>query len=55
MSDRILVLHEGRLTAEIPRHAATEEQVMFAATGSATDVDVAPAAAVPDHSAQAHG
>ena len=25
MSDRILVLHEGRLTAEIPRDAATEE------------------------------
>jgi rhamnose transport system ATP-binding protein len=35
MSDRILVLHEGRLTAEIPRARATEERVMFAATGSA--------------------
>ena len=35
MSDRILVLHEGRLTAEIPRQHATEERVMFAATGSA--------------------
>ncbi len=35
MSDRILVLHEGRITAEIPRAAATEESVMFAATGSA--------------------
>jgi rhamnose transport system ATP-binding protein len=35
MSDRILVLHEGRLTAEIPRERATEERVMFAATGSA--------------------
>ena len=35
MSDRILVLHEGRLTAEIPRQQATEERVMFAATGSA--------------------
>jgi rhamnose transport system ATP-binding protein len=33
MSDRILVLHEGRITAEIPRHRATEERVMFAATG----------------------
>ena len=35
MSDRILVLHEGRITAEIPRERATEERVMFAATGSA--------------------
>lgn len=34
MSDRILVLHEGRITAEIPRERATEERVMFAATGS---------------------
>jgi rhamnose transport system ATP-binding protein len=34
MSDRILVLHEGRITAEIPRARATEERVMFAATGS---------------------
>ena len=33
MSDRILVLHEGRVTAEIPRSGATEERVMFAATG----------------------
>ena len=34
MSDRIIVLHEGRMTAEIPRDRATEERVMFAATGS---------------------
>ena len=34
MSDRILVLHEGRITAEIPRALATEEAVMFAATGT---------------------
>ena len=34
MSDRILVLHEGRVTAEIPRERATQERVMFAATGS---------------------
>jgi rhamnose transport system ATP-binding protein len=34
MSDRILVLHEGRLTAEIPRERATEEAVMYAATGT---------------------
>ena len=33
MSDRIIVLHEGTVTAEIPGAAATEESVMFAATG----------------------
>jgi len=34
MSDRIFVLHEGRVTAEIPRDLATQERVMFAATGN---------------------
>ncbi|MGW8064227.1 sugar ABC transporter ATP-binding protein [Streptomyces ziwulingensis] len=33
MADRVLVMHEGRLTAEIPRAEATEETVMAAATG----------------------
>ncbi|MCG5212273.1 sugar ABC transporter ATP-binding protein [Streptosporangium sp. KLBMP 9127] len=33
MADRVLVMHEGRLAAEIPREAATEESVMSAATG----------------------
>jgi len=33
MSDRILVLHEGAITAELSRAEATEERVMFAATG----------------------
>jgi rhamnose transport system ATP-binding protein len=33
MSDRIVVLHEGRMSAEIPRDEASEERVMFAATG----------------------
>ncbi|GAA4615174.1 sugar ABC transporter ATP-binding protein [Actinoallomurus liliacearum] len=33
MADRVLVMHEGRLTAEIPREEATEETVMAAATG----------------------
>ena len=36
MSDRILVMHEGRLTAELSRAEATEERVMFAATGQLT-------------------
>ncbi len=33
MSDRILVLHEGRLTGEFTRAAATPEDVMACATG----------------------
>jgi len=33
LSDRILVLHEGRLSGEIDGRTATEEQVMTAATG----------------------
>ncbi|MFI6514914.1 sugar ABC transporter ATP-binding protein [Spirillospora sp. NPDC050679] len=33
MADRVLVMHEGRLVAEIPRGRATEETVMAAATG----------------------
>jgi rhamnose transport system ATP-binding protein len=36
MSDRIIVMHEGRVTAELRRDDATEERVMFAATGQAT-------------------
>jgi len=33
MADRVLVMHEGRLVADIPRNAADEESVMYAATG----------------------
>jgi rhamnose transport system ATP-binding protein len=33
MADRVLVMHEGRLVAEIDRREATEESVMAAATG----------------------
>ena len=33
MADRVLVMHEGRLVADIPRDAADEESVMYAATG----------------------
>ncbi|HEX2132968.1 MAG TPA: sugar ABC transporter ATP-binding protein [Actinophytocola sp.] len=33
MADRVLVMHEGRLTAELDRAEATEETVMHAATG----------------------
>jgi len=31
--DRIFVLHQGRLVAQMPRAAADEESVMRAATG----------------------
>ena len=33
LSDRIIVLHEGKLTAEFTRKEATAEKVMAAATG----------------------
>jgi rhamnose transport system ATP-binding protein len=33
MSDRVLVMHEGRLTGEFSREEANQEDVMFAATG----------------------
>jgi ribose transport system ATP-binding protein len=42
MSDRVLVLHEGRLAGELPRAALSEEAVMRLATGGAR-----PAAVVP--------
>ena len=35
MADRVLVVHEGRITADIPRAEATAESVMFAATHTA--------------------
>ncbi len=35
MSDRILVVHEGKLTGGFARDAATEESIMRAATGAA--------------------
>ncbi len=38
MADRVLVMREGRLTAEIPRDQATPESVMFAATHAEGDV-----------------
>ncbi len=35
MSDRILVMHEGRIAGELPREQATQERVMQLATGQA--------------------
>ena len=37
MADRVLVMHEGRLVADIPRDRANEESVMLAATGQRGD------------------
>ncbi len=38
MADRVLVMHEGRITADIPRSDATPETVMFAATHDSKDI-----------------
>ncbi|MDT7724489.1 MAG: rhamnose transport system ATP-binding protein [Actinomycetota bacterium] len=35
MADRVLVMHEGRITADLSKNEASEEAVMYAATGSA--------------------
>jgi len=37
MSDRILVMHEGRIAAELSRHEATQEKVLAAAMGADGD------------------
>ncbi len=39
MADRVLVMHEGKLTAELPRSASNEEGIMFAATGQTGSKD----------------
>jgi len=33
MSDRVVVMHEGRLTAEFNRQELNQENIMHAATG----------------------
>jgi rhamnose transport system ATP-binding protein len=43
MSDRVLVMHEGRITAELSRSEATEETVMSAATGADPSTKETPA------------
>jgi rhamnose transport system ATP-binding protein len=37
MSDRIIVMHEGHMTAEISRAEATQENIMAAATETITE------------------
>ena len=34
LSDRVLVMHEGRITGELARHELSEEAVMHLATGA---------------------
>jgi ABC-type sugar transport system ATPase subunit len=41
MSDRVLVMHEGRITGRFWREQATQEQVMRAATGERLELDIA--------------
>jgi ribose transport system ATP-binding protein len=41
MSDRVLVMHEGRITGRFSRQEATQEMVMRAATGELLDRDIA--------------
>jgi rhamnose transport system ATP-binding protein len=36
MADRVVVLHEGRVAAQLGREEATQEQIMAAATGHAS-------------------
>ncbi|MBK8933604.1 MAG: sugar ABC transporter ATP-binding protein [Chloroflexi bacterium] len=38
VSDRILVMHEGRITGELSRDEATQDQIMVAATGGVENV-----------------
>jgi ribose transport system ATP-binding protein len=37
MSDRIMVMHEGKITAEFTAEEATQEKIMYAASGIAVD------------------
>lgn len=38
VSDRILVMHEGRITGELSRDEATQDRIMVAATGGVENV-----------------
>lgn len=45
MADRVVVVHEGRITAELSRDEATPEAVMFAATNTAAATNTQGASA----------
>ena len=38
LSDRVIVLHEGRITGQLPRERLTEEAVLQLATDTFTDM-----------------
>jgi ABC-type polysaccharide/polyol phosphate transport system ATPase subunit len=42
MSDRVLVMHEGRITGELSRHQLSEEAILHLATGTASTASTAP-------------
>jgi ribose transport system ATP-binding protein len=50
MSDRVLVMHEGRITGELARHQLSEEAILHLATGTAATASSAHSAhpASPD-------
>jgi ribose transport system ATP-binding protein len=52
MSDRVLVMHEGRITGELARHELSEEAIMHLATGTASPAT--NASAVPPASPDLH-
>jgi ABC-type sugar transport system ATPase subunit len=41
MSDRVLVMRQGRIAGELTRHEATQETIMALATGVETDAETA--------------
>jgi ribose transport system ATP-binding protein len=44
MSDRVLVMHEGRITGELARHQLSEEAILHLATGTAATASSASSA-----------
>jgi ribose transport system ATP-binding protein len=47
MSDRVLVMHEGRITGELARHQLSEEAIMHLATGTAPAASPHPSESHP--------
>jgi ribose transport system ATP-binding protein len=47
MSDRVLVMHEGRIAGELARHQLSEEAIMHLATGTAPAASPHPSESHP--------
>jgi ribose transport system ATP-binding protein len=43
MADRILTMHEGRITAEFSQEEATQEKILYAASGLVASAEAHPA------------